>query len=231
MNFNIIRSVLLAILCQCIFSAQAQTRITPDDLKAARDLIQEFQELPFSVLACNSGDPNEARGEKAFADKNSGLVKYLNPIYQRFYSHEFYRLFMWTQCVVPKNPPLKTGGDLIEKGVFNHSYYYDFRFGTKQERGAEDGLGNIKVQSARLLTGGKIGVKVTFDYGDWNLWNNYALVFEDGAWKIDDIAPKYIRTEAETLHWGSESLKKELQIVYRYSEEQYRLAGGKAQKN
>jgi len=209
---TILKFAVCMLLSVSLEVSTSEAAIAQDNLKTARALVEEFQTLPKQDLFCAEQDwTRDTR-----SSENSMLLKRMIPKYKHFFSKEFYRLFMWVQCYVPETPPQITRG-LYKYNISPEGYYRDFRFGTQADE--DNPTDTIRVLPPRSVEADRMTVRVTYA---WQLWTDYTLVREDGAWKIDDMAPKAVRTEMETLHWGSKSLKRDLQIVYRLSEEQYR---------
>ena len=204
-----IRKIILAMLLVGIsISSQAELTQKGGELKDAQVLIQAFNALPNHVLFCSQPDFEAIDFDK------------LRPNLQPFFSTAFSKLFAWAHCEDAKPP---------RKSV---SYYWDFRNGLSRSEsnyGDEIRVKNVKVLPATLLSGNRASVKTTYNFymaGKTTLLTTYTLIFENGTWKIDDIALKGFvlnkGTEAEeTVLPVSKSLKTELKADYDEAEQKY----------
>ena len=202
-----IRISLSALLCSFLYvptvslGASQETKLsTPVQVVAA------LQKIPHYEIFCE----DETWGSTEPINVGAKFKSYL--------SKNFYKLFMWSQCVEPEMPPFYV--DL------NNKFLWDIRFGF-ENGGREDMEDNVRIQSAQYKGADKAIVKVMYDFGTLkNLTTTYTLIREDGHWKIDDIAPKGdFRKDIEdydAVLEHSDSIKTDMQKFYRAAEERYK---------
>lgn len=180
------------------------------ELTTPVQVVLAFQRVPHYEMFCHVEDEGGAEplkvGEK----------------FKSYLSKDFYKLFLWSQCVEPEIPP---------HYVEIHAIYWDIRFGSGHGYGGTYPVANIRIKLAKQGIDKAI-VKVLFDpvaFPLKNITTTYTLIREDGHWKIDDIAPQGdFRKDDEdydTMLEHSDSIKTDMQNNYnaaaaRYEQEQ-----------
>ena len=202
---NRLLSVILGLLA--FVSVIATAASIEFDSSSPEKVVTSFQTLPPYELFCKdeTGDGTQAI--------NVGAK------FESYLSKDFYKLFMWSQCVEPEMPPFYA--------ELNNKYFWDIRFGIENS-GLTNRVNNIRIQPAKHQGQNKATVKLLFDPMPQELKNVttiYTLIREDGHWKIDDIAPKgdYEEgSEGECLLEHSDSIKTDMRNNYRAAEERYK---------
>lgn len=141
--------------------------------------------------------------------------------FEKFYTKEFYKLFLWSQCRQPKTPP----------GYARYApIHFEIRFGFSYSglSGEKSIIAeHIRVSKPKLQGPDKASVKVLYDFGTAkNLVTIYTVIREDGQWKIDDIAPhgdfEPDNDGYEPLLGHSDSIKSDMQNNYNEAEARYK---------
>ena len=183
------------------FMAEASSAPTPEQV------VTPFQKLPHYEMSCQDESKEHAKPSKISEE----LVSY--------FSKEYLRLFLWSQCFAPEIPPhysYSERGD--EEGFLN----YDIRFGTDSywdEDAANSYIENIRVQKAQFTGADKATIKVLYGNHKPDMYATYTLIREDGQWKIDDIAPQgdydaNDEYQEDTALAHSDSTKADMQTSY-----------------
>ena len=190
------------------FNTQAQILHKEGELVDAQAKIKAFNALPSYVVFCSQsnfdlGDFNE-----------------LKPILQPFFSVEFFKLFVWARCYLPNRTTEPDG------------YHWDFRYGIDMvdSQSSKNKIKNLKIFPATLLSGNRASVKTIYNFykaEDKPLITTYTLIYEEGVWKIDDIALKGFvlnkgTAEEEAVLPASKSLKADLKAAYEEAEIKYK---------
>lgn len=206
--FNKISNFLLTMLVSVLLIAATTSHAA--DTPSPEQVVAEFQKVPHYVMFCL----DERQGGRDSTDEEVNLEE----IYEKYFSKEFNKLFMWNKCSEPDFPPKFSD-------VLNYSLDHDFRFGIPSMGLLGEKIvvaKNIRTQAAKQKTADKAIVKVLYGFGSAkNLVATYTLIREEGRWKIDDIALKGYATEVEEVLPGSSSIKTDIQNYYRAAEEHY----------
>ena len=200
---------LLFLLLSFNFTSQAEPVQKVADLTAAKVAVDNFNSLPNHVVFC--AQPNF----------DVGNFEKLKPVLKPFFSEDFFKYFSWAHCETVTRQYDQLG-----------KYLWDFRYGlsmTESNYGDERRVRNVKVLPAILLPRNRAQVKVTYNFdlaGDETLITTYTLIFEAGAWKIDDIALKgFVLNKGtaaeETVLPVSKSLKTELKADFEEAEKKH----------
>lgn len=181
------------------------------DLVNAEKTVAQFLKVPAEHMFCSDrGLPWEpgGDGEKVL------------PEMAHFLSAEMLRLFGWIHCGTPEYPT----PSMRE----SNKYYWDFRYGLRQSESDSEPsrVRNLRILSPRMGANQNINITTLFNFysaGNADLVTTYSLVYENGQWKIDDIALKgYVidmgTMGKEPLLPSSKSLKTELQAAYKRAE-------------
>ena len=201
--------IILFLLLSFNFTSQAEPVQKAVGLTAARAVVNDFNTLPNHMVFC--AQPNF----------DVGNYEKLKPILKPFFSDDFFKYFAWAHCEIVTRKYDQLG-----------KYLWDFRYGlsmTDSNYGDEIRVKNVKVLPAIFLPRNRAQVKVTYNFdlaGDETLITTYTLNFEDGAWKIDDIALKgFVLNKGtvaeEVVLPVSKSLKTELKADYEEAEKKY----------
>jgi hypothetical protein len=201
-----IAAILLFFLSSTLLAENLSNLI---EIKSPEKIVGAFQKIPHYELFCHD---NTWGGTEPIK---------VGTKFQSFLSKDFYKLFLWSQCVEPDMPPRYTGGN----GVILWDIRFGFSFtGILNEQSVI--TRNVRVQKPKLQGSDKAIVKVLYDFNRNNTVTVYTLIREDGQWKIDDISPKGDGTEmSESSVYFSDSVKTDMQNNYnaamkRYNKEQ-----------
>jgi hypothetical protein len=199
-----IRIFLISMLCSILYVPVVAFGASQDDVSTPVQVVAALQKIPHYEIFCE----DETWGSTEPIKVGAKFAPYL--------SKNFYKLFMWSQCVEPEMPPFYV--DLSNK------FLWDIRFGF-ENGGREDMEDNVRVRPAKTKGSDKAIVKVLYDFGTLkNLVTTYTLIREDGHWKIDDIAPKgdYVEEGEQEPHLEhSDSIKTDMQNNYDAAERRY----------
>ena len=180
------------------------------DKASPAQVVMAFQKIPPYEMFCRDKEAGGAEpikvGEK----------------FEPYLSKEFYKLFLWSQCVEPEIPPFYDD--------FKNIYLWDIRFGNNGT-GNTPKVTNLRLSPTKYPSPDKVIIKLKFDPTNYDLKNittTYTLIREDGHWKIDDIAPKGDEPNeynGDTALEHSDSIKTDMQKNYnaalaRYNKEQ-----------
>lgn len=179
-------------------------------------VVAAFQKLPHSEMFCE----DETWGD--YEPVNVGAK------FEKFFSKDFYKLFLWSQCRQPRIPP----GYRVNAPIL---FEIRFAFPLVGLGGNKTILAeHIRVSKPILQGPDKATVKILYDFGTLkNLVTTYTLIREDGQWKIDDIAPQ---GDFEKDNDGyepsldhSDSIKADMQKNYNAAEARYKQEQAKKQ--
>ena len=203
-------SALLLIQIPSLMAANLKTWVTENK---PEQVVADFQKLPHHELFCKN------------ATWGSSEPISVGSKFKTFYSKEFYKLFLWAQCITPLNTP-------PHYQDLDYNFFWDIRFGLPKH-GVDNREGTIeakaiRIQSVKFQGPSKATVKVLFNFGTLkNLPTTYTVIQEDRQWKIDDIAPSGDFVEGanedqqDSLLKHSKSIKTEMKNNYRKAEARY----------
>jgi len=201
-----IRILLSALFCSILYVPVISLGASQEaELSTPTQVVAAFQKVSHHEIFCEDETWSSSEPIKVGSK------------FELYLSNNFYKLFMWSQCVQPKTPP-----GYVE---LTRTILWDIRFGFKNG-GREDMEDNIRVHSAKTKNADKAIVKVMYDFGTLkDLVTTYTLIRENGHWKIDDIAPKgdFVDGDDQEPHLEhSNSIKTDMQNNYRAAEERYK---------